>query len=233
MTDWSDLDIWWHQELANDPAYRAEVRPLFLELLDVRPGELILDLGTGTGWVLEELARRGGRGIGMEVNRTLAMAASQLGPTIIGALPDLSWCREAALDGVTAVLVLEHVADLEALFAESARTTRSSGTFTLVVNHPQITAPGSAPVVDPIDGEIYWRWGSYLEPGSTEEPAGEVTVTFHHRTVADLLNAAAGAGWILETIIERGLPRELADGDPLLELQQGLPRLLGVRWRRA
>ncbi|MDH5372747.1 MAG: hypothetical protein OEX97_07370, partial [Acidimicrobiia bacterium] len=103
MTDWSDLDIWWHQELANDPAYRAEVRPLFLELLDVRPGELILDLGTGTGWVLEELARRGGRGIGMEVNRTLAMAASQLGPTIIGALPDLSWCREAALDGVTAV----------------------------------------------------------------------------------------------------------------------------------
>ena len=233
MTDWSDLDIWWFQEIANDPAYRAEVRPLFLELLDSAPGDLILDLGTGTGWVLEELTRRGGRGIGVEVNRNLAVTANQLGPTIVGALPDLSWCRDAALDGVTAVLVLEHVADLETLFSGCARITRSRGAFTLVVNHPQITAPGSAPVVDPIDGEVYWRWGSYLEPGTTEEPAGEVTVTFHHRTVADLLNAAADAGWILETIIERGLPEELADGDPLLELQTGLPRLLGVRWRRA
>ncbi|HSR44462.1 MAG TPA: class I SAM-dependent methyltransferase, partial [Acidimicrobiia bacterium] len=197
------------------------------------PGETILDLGTGTGWVLEELQSRGATAVGVELNPQLAWEAARSGPVVIGELPDVSWCRDEALDGVTAVLVLEHLADLITLFRETARITRGGGTFTLVINHPQITAPGSAPVVDPVDGEVYWRWGSYLEPGSTEEPAGDSTVTFHHRTMADLLNAAATAGWTLEKIIERGLPDHLADGDPLLELQKGLPRLLGVRWRRS
>jgi SAM-dependent methyltransferase len=133
---------------------------------------------------------------------------------------------------VTAVLVLEHIDDLETLFAETARVVRHGGTFTLVVNHPQITAPGAAPVVDPIDGEVYWRWGRYLEAGSTDEPAGDSTVTFHHRTMAGLLGAAADSGWVLGAISERGLPEHSADGDPLMELQRGLPRLLGVRWWR-
>lgn len=233
MSDWSDLDTWWQRELTEDPSYQAEVRPLFLELLDHSPGEVILDLGTGTGWVLEELGRRRCTGIGVEINPNLAAAAFEHGPVVVAALPDLSWCRDDAVDGVTAVLVLEHLADIATVFGEAGRVTRSGGTFTLVINHPQITAPGSAPVVDPVDGEVFWRWGDYLETGSTEEPAGDGAVTFHHRTMADLLTTAAGAGWVLETVIERGLPDELVEGDPLLALQQGLPRLLGVRWRRA
>jgi SAM-dependent methyltransferase len=233
MSEWSDLDAWWYRELAEDPSYRAEVRPLFLELLGAQQGEVVLDLGTGTGWVLEELRRRRCTGVGVEINHNLADIALKSGPVLVATLPDLSWCRDDAVDGVTAVLVLEHLADIATLFAETGRATRPGGTFTLVINHPQITAPGSAPVVDPVDGEVFWRWGEYLEVGSTEEPAGDGTVTFHHRTMADLLTTAAGAGWVLETLIERGLPDELVEGDPLLALQQGLPRLLGVRWRRA
>ena len=233
MTDWSDLDIWWRRELAEDPSYAAEVRPLFDELLAVDAGQTILDLGAGTGWVLEELQRRGCEPIGVEINRELAQLSFRHGSTVVAELPDLSWCRDETLDGVTAVLVLEHLAELDLMFAEAARVARVNGSFTLVINHPQITAPGSAPVVDPVDGEVFWRWGNYLKPGLTEEPVGEDTVTFHHRPLADLLNAAARAGWNLEEMIERGLPASLAAGDPLLELQQGLPRLLGVRWRRA
>jgi SAM-dependent methyltransferase len=209
-----------------------EVRPLLLELLMIGRGQTLLDLGTGTGWVLDEIRSSGAVGIGVEVNAVLAHAASRFGAVVVGRLPDLSWFVEGSFDAVSAVLVLEHISDLDSLFAESARVTRPGGTLTLVINHPQITAPGSAPVVDPVDGEVFWRWGSYLDSGSTEEPAGDGTVTFHHRTMAELLNAAAAAGWCLERAIETGLSDELVDGDPLLELQQGLPRLLGVRWRR-
>jgi SAM-dependent methyltransferase len=233
VTDWSDLEKWWQRELAEDPSYAAEVRPLFNELVAVDAGQTILDLGAGTGWVLEELRNRGCEAIGVEINRELASTASAHGPVVTAELPDLSWCRDETFDGVTAVLVLEHLIELDVMFAETVRVTRSGGSFTLVINHPQITAPGSAPVVDPVDGEVFWRWGTYLESGSTEESAGEDTVTFHHRPIADLLNSAARAGWNLEEMIERGLPARLADGDPLLELQQGLPRLLGVRWRRS
>ena len=233
MTDWSDLDVWWQQQLAEDPSYKAEVRPLFRELLEVDAGERFLDLGTGTGWVLGELTERQCLGIGLEVNPRLAGYARQQGPTVVARLPGLAWCRNEVFDGVTAVLVLEHVADVGTLFMEAARVTRFDGSFTLVINHPQITAPGSAPIVDPIDGEVYWRWGAYLLAGSTEEPADDGTVTFHHRSIAALLSAAAGAGWALETMVERGLPADLVGDDPLLALQQGLPRLLGARWRRS
>ena len=52
---------------------------------------------------------------------------------------------------------------------------------------------------------------------------GERSVTFHHRSMAGLLNAAADEGWSLENIIEQP-HHELDD-------QIGIARLLACRWR--
>ena len=131
------------------------------------------------------------------------------------------------------MLVLEHLDDPERLIAEAARVTAPGGVFVLVLNHPVLTAPGSAPVVDPADGEALWRWGDYLGSGFTEEPAGDTgSIRFHHRTIGGLLTGAARHGWRLETLVERGMDPERAHADPLLAMQQGIPRLLGGRWTR-
>jgi hypothetical protein len=100
----------------------------------------------------------------------------------------------------------------------------------MVVNHPLFTAPDSGPVVDPTDGEVFWRWGAYLEDGYTDEPAGGDQVTFYHRPLASLLNSAADAGWSLERTVERGVPPTTED--PLLASQGQIPRLLGLRWTK-
>jgi hypothetical protein len=92
----------------------------------------------------------------------------------------------------------------------------------LVINHPIWTAPDSTPITD-TDGELLWRPGEYFSTGKTEIPAGNGTVTFHHRTMASLLNSAAEAGWSLERVIERP-HHEFED-------QAGVPRLLACRWR--
>jgi SAM-dependent methyltransferase len=162
----------------------------------------------------------------------LASRAASAGPVVVARLPDLSWLADRSVDGAYAVLVLEHLAELTETLAEAARVVRPGGVLAVVINHPAYTAPGSAPVLDPSDGEVLWRWGPYLEEGCSEVPAGDDAVTFHHRPMGSLLSAAAGAGWCLLRMIEVGVEETQAAADPLLGAQRHIPRLLAARWLR-
>ncbi|NNF88056.1 MAG: hypothetical protein HKM97_05995, partial [Acidimicrobiia bacterium] len=109
----------------------------------------------------------------------------------------------------------------------------TDGTLAIVSNHPAFTAPGAGPLIDPADGEVSWRWGRYLEPGTSIEPAGSFNLTMHHRSLGDLLSAAARAGWMLDRLDERGPGPAARDRDPLLAAQNDIPRLVGLRFRNA
>ncbi|HSM01873.1 MAG TPA: class I SAM-dependent methyltransferase [Acidimicrobiia bacterium] len=232
MTEWDEsLAEWWLDEVASDPAYRSEVLPLALEVLRPEAGKTYLDLGCGEGRVLAAVAATGARSIGVDASPRLAAEASTVAPVVVGTLPDLGFVRDEAVDGVVVVLVLEHLEDHARLFSEAARVTRPGGVLALVINHPLITAPDSAPIIDD-DGEVLWRWGRYFARGHTEEPAGDLIIRFHHRTLSDLMGAAASVGWALEAISERGAGPERAAIDPIIAGQIELPRLLAARWRR-
>ena len=228
-TDWEDLAEWWIQEVAGDPAYQEEVLPLLLGLLDPQPGLVYLDAGCGDGRVMRAVGETGAKVIGCDVNLDLLHLAQTAGPVVGCRLPGLDWIRPGAFHGCYASLVVEHLADLEFFFMALAASVRTGGPLVLVVNHPLFTAPESGPVVDPTDGEVFWRWGTYLADGLTEEPAGPDRVTFYHRPLASLLNAAAGAGWALQHTVERAAP---GTHDPLLAGQGHIPRLLGLRWAK-
>jgi SAM-dependent methyltransferase len=214
---------WWRTEVGEDPAYRRDVDPLLEALLDGAPEGPRLDIGCGDGRLLDQFAAFG-------VDSSLDLVrGGESRRTVIADLARLPFA-EAQWSVSFVVLVVEHLAEVGQFFTEAARVTASGGVLALVVNHPIYTAPGSGPFLDPEDGEVLWRWGSYLTPGSTREPAGSGSVEFHHRSMADLLSAAAAAGWQLERVIERALT---PDGDALLEAQAHVPRLLGLRWARA
>jgi len=233
VTEWDDsLAEWWLGEVASDPAYASEVLPLAMEMLAPEQGKTYLDLGCGEGRVLAAITESGGRGVGVDASLRLAAVARRSAPVALGALPEIGFLRDGSVDGVVVVLVLEHLADHRRLFAEAARVSRPGGVLALVVNHPLITAPSSAPVLDD-DGEILWRWGRYLGSGYTEEQAGDLVIRFHHRTLSALLGGAADAGWCLETIREAGAGPERIAVDPILAAQVEVPRLLALRWRRA
>ena len=232
-TPWDDaLADWWVEEVASDPVYAEEVVPLALAALAPVPGHLYLELGCGEGEVMRALAARGARVLGCDLSERLARRARRTGPVAVCRLPDLSWVRPGSLDGALAVLVVEHLADAGAVFAAAAAVVRLGGVLVVVANHPAYTAPGSGPLVDPDDGEVLWRWGPYMEEGSSEEPAGAGAVTFHHRSLGALLTAAAAAGWCLESLVEHGVGERRAEEDPLLAAQRQIPRLLAVRWVR-
>ena len=215
---WTHLTGWWLSEIGGDPAYAAVVTPLLLDVLAPEPGLLYLDLGCGEGRVMRDVARTGASVHGVDINPDLAGRA---GNAFVADLSDVP-VRDHVYAGAYSVLTLEHIADHVGFFTEAARLTRAGGVLALVINHPVWTAPGSTPISDE-DGEVLWRPGDYFSEGSEDLAAGGASITFHHRSMADLLNAAAGAGWGLERMVEQP-HHEYAD-------QAGIPRLLACRWR--
>jgi ubiquinone/menaquinone biosynthesis C-methylase UbiE len=156
---------------------------------------------------------------GLDLSYDLAVRA---GRAFVGELPQIA-VKDDSYDGVYCVLTLEHVVDHRAFFKETARVTKTGGVLAVLVNHPVWTAPDATPITDQF-GEVLWRPGDYFSLGFTEMPAGDGFVVFQHRSMAELLNAAASAGWSLESMVEQP-HHEFHD-------QEGIPRLMAVRWSR-
>lgn len=215
---WSDLASWWLSEVAGDDAYESVVTPLLIDVLHPEEGLRYLDLGCGEGRVMRAVENVWSTVLGLDLSVELVQKAGG------GLVADLRRIpiRDDAFDGVYSVLTLEHLDEHDTFFREAARVTNSGGVLALVINHPIWTAPGSTPISDS-DEEVLWRPGDYFSEESSQVPAGESTVTFHHRSMAHLLNAAAEAGWHLEHMVEQ--PHHE------FENQAGIPRLLACRWR--
>ena len=227
MGDWSEHASWWLGEVSNDPIYELDVLPLAAELIQ-DAGGTALDLGCGEGQMMRSL---GSTVVGTDISLHLLRHAQRAGPVVRSRLPSLDWVRSAAIDVAYAVLVLEHLPDLE-MFASAARVVRLGGRLVVVMNHPAFTPALAGPIMDPADGEVVWRWGNYFAPAPVAMPAGDGEVVFYHRPLGDLLNAAAAAGWFLDEFVERGFSQAAIAAVPGYAGQEHMPRLLGVRWRR-
>jgi ubiquinone/menaquinone biosynthesis C-methylase UbiE len=109
----------------------VERRALF-ELLASEPGELILDVGCGTGRYVQELAGRGARAIGVDPSTAMLAVAraartSISGPSYVRATGEALPLRSGVFDGVIIVTTLEFAADPGTLLAEAVRVSRASG----------------------------------------------------------------------------------------------------------
>ena len=109
-----------------------------LEAVGSQPGRL-LDIGTGTGRLLERLASRVERGLGVDASRAmLALARSRLSK------PELAHCAvrqadmyrlpmpDGAFDTVVLQMVLHYAEDPAAALAEAARVLRPGGLLLVV-----------------------------------------------------------------------------------------------------
>jgi ubiquinone/menaquinone biosynthesis C-methylase UbiE len=138
----------------------------------------ILEIGCGTGKNTGLLGTMGEWVLGVDFTKEmLAQAQSkQAGPTVAFARADLTrpWpCADASVHLVACNLVLEHIADLDFVFAEAARVLAPGGSFFVSELHP---------------------FKQYLGSKATfqrDETRVEIPAFVHH--VSDFLDAAARA----------------------------------------
>ena len=128
----------WDEMRALDLPAQA-VEQALLNLLPARDVGRMLDIGTGTGRLLELLAPRVSAGVGVDASRAmLALARARL------ARSDLSHCTvrladmyrlplpDAAFDLVVMQMVLHHAEDPASTLAEAARVLRPGGRMVVI-----------------------------------------------------------------------------------------------------
>ncbi len=104
-------------------------RRRLIEGLGLGPGATVVDLGCGTGDLLEEVRRRGGKPIGVDLSAgMLALARKRQAEFMLirgdaACLP----LKDACADGVVSAFALRNFVSIPGVLAEAARVLRSGG----------------------------------------------------------------------------------------------------------
>ncbi|MDV6271010.1 class I SAM-dependent methyltransferase [Rhodococcus globerulus] len=132
--DQFEIDGW--RRIASD--YRRELGPLTkrassatVDAAQVAAGHLLLDVGTGPGYVAAEAILRGVDVVATDIAESMVDLARRAAPTAIVEVADARHLPYTAgrFDAVTAGFVLLHTAMPERMVAEAARVLKPGGRF--------------------------------------------------------------------------------------------------------
>lgn len=181
-----------------DMAYRRRVR-WALERLDLRPGDRLLDAGTGLGNVLfvAERAAPGAVAVGVDRSRERLGRAAAEGVTAPLAQADLHDLpvRAGTVDAVLCSEVLEHLADDRRALHELRRVLRPGGR--LVVTVPHADYPFAW---DPVNRVLEWAGRRPITRGPI---VGIWTDHVRLYRPGELRERLTGAGFVVDELDEQ------------------------------
>lgn len=141
-TDWGDVADWYDRHVGDGGSdyHQHVVLPGTLRLLEIAPGEEVLDVACGQGVLCRLLHERGARVTGIDAARALLDAARRHGPKevryLLGDARALDRLDAGSFASAACVLALQNIHPLQPVFDGVARALRPGGRFVIVVMHP-------------------------------------------------------------------------------------------------
>ena len=113
----------------------AAAYPMFLDLLEVRPGARLLDVSCGSGFLLDAARARGVSAVGVDLSDQAIHIAKQVAPAAalaVGAGEQLAF-KDATFDYVSCLGSLEHFLDMGQGVQEMLRVAKPTARFCIMV----------------------------------------------------------------------------------------------------
>ncbi len=225
QTHWDPVAKWYNGWVGKRGSlyHRAVAIPSVIELADIQPGELVLDLGCGQGVLAPHVLRRGGRYQGVDGSRTLIQLArrhhaedpkhQKVAQFVVGdvrKLSELSEIKEGSADVAVFMLSVQDMDPLGEVLRAAAWALKPDGRVVMFMLHPAFRVPRqSGWGFDPGRKLTYRRIDSYLTPrGVPMKAYAEVTsrssgtTWSFHRPLSVYVNTLSELGFRLERLDE-------------------------------
>lgn len=239
-TSWGAVAGWYNRllEEGNDTYQEQLIKPNLLRILNVRPGQEIIDIGCGQGFFARVLGQAGAKVVGVDIaGELIKLAKEQSGKNetyLVLPAEKLAGLKDNRFDAAICILALQNIKNLQAAVLEISRVLKHGGRCLLVLNHPAFRVPAaSAWGFDQTTGVQYRRVDKYMSEitwqvdmtqGMVNEKKKKYTLSFH-RPLQVYFKAFAKAGlsvarleeWVSHKTSDKG-PRKAAEDSARKEI---------------
>lgn len=221
-------EIWEHNAAFWDDYFgegnqfqRLLIGPATDDLLQVRPGEHILDVACGNGHYARRMAERGATVVACDVSPTFIKRARarsvDFSDQITYRMIDVTDARqllslgELEFDAAVCTMALMDMVTIEPLMATLRKLLKPGGRFVFSVIHPCFNNNGMVKVVEETDvgGELVTRYAVKVHAYknvSAEKGLGIIgqpkAQYYFHRPLGELLQTGFDAGFVLDGLEE-------------------------------
>lgn len=191
-TSWGKVSNWYNNLLEkNEGTYqKILILPNILRLLQIKRGEVILDLGCGQGFFSREFAKDGAKVIATDISEELIEIAQKYKSKdieyYVSSADDLGFLKNETVDKITIILALQNIENVNGVIKECGRVLRPNGKLFIVLNHPAFRIPKQTSWEwDEIRKIKYRRIDNYLSASKEEiqmhpgDKPWEKTISFH------------------------------------------------------
>jgi ubiquinone/menaquinone biosynthesis C-methylase UbiE len=204
VASWYDsvLEEWgteFHQEV---------IIPGALRLLELQPGEKVLDLACGQGVVSRALLEAGARVTGVDLSPQLIQIARRRSPRaisyLVGNARHLGPLPDQGFDAMVFILAAQNIDPIEPVFAECARLLAPGGRLVMVLSHPAFRIPRQSSWRRDEGRKLLYRAvDRYLTPLKIpvdihpfKQPGQKVTWTYHRPIQVYIKGLSAVGLWV-------------------------------------
>jgi len=201
---WEENADFWDSRMGDESNdfHRTIVRPHTEELLNVVPGDLILDIACGTGNFSQRMAEKGARVVAFDYSEKMIGHARRRRAAFLDRISfrvcdatshdALLALRQAEpFDKAVANMAVMDISDVEPLFRAVFDLLRRGGSFVFSAHHPCFVRPG----------DRYRTACVYRGEAIAGQP---VLQNYYHRSLQELFSRAFRLGFVLDGFYEEG-----------------------------
>ena len=251
---WEANAEWWDDRIGDGNDFQDQlIEPASERLLEIAPGEVVLDVGCGAGRFARRLAALGAHVVAFDFSERFIARARKRTPPKLKTLEyhvidatdkeQMLSLGSNRFDAAVATVCLMDLAAIEPLMGALREMLKSAGRFVFSVMHPCFHSAESCKFAEAVeeDGRFTVRRGvkvmRYLTPGvrKTEGIIGQPEAQYlFHRPLSVLLAAGFREGFVVDGLEEPRLEGTPDDRRPLRwESMPDIPPILVVRMRLA